>query len=256
MFLIDTHAHIYLEDFADDLDQVISRAKLAGVDRIYLPNIDEKTLPDLNALVSKHPSLFKPMIGLHPTSVKDNYREVFNELFDGADLTSYCAIGEIGIDLYWDKTHVREQTEIFERQIEMAKDNHLPVVIHARDSFKEIFEVVDRQNNSELTGIFHCFTGTIDDARHILKYGGFKLGIGGIVTFKNGGLDKILTDIDPENIVLETDAPYLAPTPNRGKRNESAYIRDVAIRVAEIYGKSLEEISAITTENALKIFEG
>ena len=256
MALIDTHAHIYLEDFKDDLDEVIARAKLAGVERIYLPNIDVKSLPDLNALVSKQPSFFKPMIGLHPTSVNDNYLELYDDLFKDADLSSYCAIGEIGIDLYWDKTHIKEQTEIFERQVELAKINHLPIVIHARDSFKEIFEVVDRQNSDELTGIFHCFTGTLQDAQHIINYGGFKLGIGGIVTFKNGGLDKVLPDINPEYVVLETDAPYLAPTPNRGKRNESAYIREIAKRVAEIYDMSIEEISEITTVNALKIFEG
>ena len=256
MTLIDTHAHIYLEDFKDDIDEVIARAKLAGVERIYLPNIDLESLPDLNALVSKQPSFFKPMIGLHPTSVNDNYLQLFDDLFKDADLSSYCAIGEIGIDLYWDKTHIKEQTEIFERQIELAKSNGLPIVIHARDSFKEIFEVVDRQNSNELTGIFHCFTGTLQDAKRIINYGGFKLGIGGIVTFKNGGLDKVLPDINPEHIVLETDAPYLAPTPNRGKRNESAYIREIANHVAEIYGMSIEDISAITTENALKIFEG
>jgi len=256
MTLIDTHAHIYLEEFEQDLSQVISRARQAGVGKIYLPNIDEKSLPDLNALVAKEPSLFKAMIGLHPTSVKENYLELYDELFKNTDLSKYCAIGEIGIDLYWDKTFVKEQTEIFEKQIELAKNNRLPIVIHARDSFKEIFDVVDRQNDDMLTGIFHCFTGTIDDAQHIIEYGGFKLGIGGIVTFKNAGLDKTISEVSPEHLVLETDAPYLAPTPNRGKRNESAYIREIAIRVAEIYDMSLEEISAITTESALKIFEG
>jgi TatD DNase family protein len=226
------------------------------VERIYLPNIDETSLLDLNNLVSKDPSFFKAMIGLHPTSVKDNYLKVFDEIFNDADLSSYCAIGEIGIDLFWDKTHIKEQIEIFERQIELAKANKLPIVIHARDSFDEIFEVIDRQNSDDLSGIFHCFTGTLQDARHIINYGGFKLGIGGIVTFKNGGLDKILPEISPEHLVLETDSPYLAPTPNRGKRNESAYIREIANRVAEIYGMSIEEVSAITTANALKIFEG
>ena len=256
MSLIDSHAHIYLDDFKDDLDQVIARAKYVGVERIYLPNIDLESLPDLKALVAKDSALFKPMIGLHPTSVKDDYLEVYNELFKDVDLSSYCAIGEIGIDLYWDKTHVAEQTVVFEKQVELAKNNHLPIVIHARDSFKEIFEVIDRQNDENLNGIFHCFTGTSEDAQHIINYGGFKLGIGGIVTFKNAGLDKTLSSIGPDHLVLETDAPYLAPEPNRGKRNESSYIREIAIRVAEIYDMTLEEISAITTANALKIFEG
>ena len=254
MNLIDTHAHLYLPEFAEDIDAVKARARDIGVRQIYLPNIDDESLGDLKALVDTDPDFFRPMIGLHPTSVKADVEERYRRIFDVADLKEYDAIGEIGIDLYWDKTFLREQVDVFERQIQVAKDNELPIVIHARDSFAEIFEVVDRMNDDALSGIFHCFTGSGEDAEHIISYGGFKLGIGGVVTFKNGGLDKTLSGIGLEHLVLETDSPYLAPAPNRGKRNESAYLSYVVSKLSEVYGVGEQEIAEVTTANAFEIF--
>ena len=254
MQFIDSHAHLYLEDFNEDIDQVMARARQNEVSAIYLPNIDEDTVHDMHALVAKAPDLFYPMLGLHPTSVKEDYKEVLDKLFSDNDLTPYVAIGEIGIDLYWDKTYRKEQAEAFSWQIELAKKNELPIVIHARDSFEEIFDVVDALNDDKLSGIFHCFTGGVEEARRIMNYGGFKMGIGGVATFKNSGLDKVLPEIPLEYLVLETDSPYLAPVPYRGKRNESAYIRLVAERVAAICNKELEEVASITSRNARQIF--
>ena len=254
MKLIDTHSHLYLEDFAGDMDSVIQRAREAGLTGIYLPNIDGGTLEDMNALVKKAPKLFHPMLGLHPTSVQADFREGLEKLFNDADFSEYSAIGEIGIDLYWDKTYKREQEEAFRFQVGIAKDKGLPIVIHARDSFREIFSIIDELNDDQLFGIFHCFTGSKADAEHIISYGGFKLGIGGVVTFKNGGLDKVLPTVPLKHIVLETDSPYLAPAPHRGKRNESAYIRLVADRLAEIYQMDVEEVARVTSHNAEEIF--
>ena len=254
MQLIDSHAHIYLDEFNSDLDEVVNRAKKVNVHKILLPNIDLSTLSDVNNLCSSHPNYFYPMIGLHPTSVKGNFKEEMDQLFKATDFSKYIAIGEIGMDLYWDKSFEKEQEMAFEFQIELAKKQNLPIVIHARDSFDEIFSVMDRLNDDQLRGIFHCFTGGEKEVNKIIEYGDFKLGIGGIVTFKNSGLDKVLKNVDPQHLVLETDSPYLAPVPYRGKRNESSYLEIVAEKLCEIYDLPLKEIAEITTNNCKKIF--
>jgi len=254
MQLIDSHAHIYLDEFSSDLDEMLTRAKKVNVYKILLPNIDRETLPDINKLCSSYPEYLYPMIGLHPTSVKENFKEELQHLFEDTDFSNYIAIGEIGMDLYWDKSFIKEQEIAFGHQIELAKTYNLPIVIHTRDAFDEIFTVMDKLNDDHLKGVFHCFTGGEYEAKKIIEYGNFKLGIGGIVTFKNGGIDKVLKHIDPQHLVLETDAPYLAPVPYRGKRNESSYLEIVAEKLCEIYNMSMKEISDITTNNCKKIF--
>ncbi|MCX6181123.1 MAG: TatD family hydrolase [Bacteroidetes bacterium] len=253
MNLIDTHAHIYQEDFQVDIDAVIARAKENGVSKIYLPNVDVPSIADLKALVQKDPLLFIPMMGLHPCYVKDDFEVQLNTIEKELRSGNYVAVGEIGIDLYWDKTFYAQQQEAFRRQIDWALELDLPIVIHARDSLKEIYEIMDEVSRPQLKGIFHCFSGNADDARKVINYG-FKIGIGGVVTFKNSGLDKVLQEIDIKHIVIETDAPYLTPVPHRGKRNESSYVKLIAIRLAEIYGISLDEVAEITTQNAKEVF--
>lgn len=255
MHLIDSHAHLFAEEFDQDRDEVIQRAKTAGVEKIFLPNIDLTTIQSMMTLCISHPEYFYPMLGLHPTSVKEDYKEVLEKLFTNFDAGIYAAIGEIGIDLYWDKTFIKEQVDAFEQQVILAKKHHLPIVIHVRESFEEVFSVINRQNDDDLRGVFHCFTGTKEQAQHIIDYGGFKMGIGGVVTFKNGGIDKFLNQIPLEYLVLETDSPYLAPVPYRGKRNESAYLQNIVRKVAEIYGRDVEEIAEITSRNCIEIFK-
>ncbi|MFM7023622.1 MAG: TatD family hydrolase [Flavobacteriales bacterium] len=254
MNLIDTHAHIYQEDFKADLAGVMARARENGVSKIYLPNIDVPSIAEMKALVENDRELFIPMMGLHPCYVKEDFEEplmvIEKELRNG----KYVAVGEIGIDLYWDKTFFPQQQEAFRRQIRWALELDLPIVIHARDSLKEIFEIMDQEAKPGLKGIFHCFSGNAEDAVKALEYG-FKLGIGGVLTFKNSGLDKIVKEIDIKNLVLETDAPYLTPVPHRGQRNESSYVKLVAIRLAEIYGITLDEVATITTANAMEVFK-
>lgn len=254
MTIIDSHCHLYLPEFDEDLEAVMQRAADAGVEKFFLPNIDSTTIDAMNSLVRNFPDKCIPMMGLHPTSVKENFREELEIVETELSSGKYVAVGEIGIDLYWDKTFFPQQKEAFEFQIELAKKSNLPIVIHARDSFREIFEVIDRLNDESLSGIFHCFTGSLEDARRIMSYGGFMMGIGGVVTFKNGGLDKFLGEVPIENIVLETDSPYLAPVPNRGKRNESAYLKEVVRKLADIYNLDEDEIADMTTANSLKIF--
>ncbi len=255
MQLVDTHSHIYLEHFQSDLDDVIAAANNAGVTKILLPNIDRTTTEAMLGLVQRYPGTCYPMMGLHPGSVKaDNTSEidhVENELATGR----YIAVGEIGIDLYWDKTYCEQQKEVFAYQIELAKKHGLPIVIHARDSFDEIFEIVDRLHDDRLKGIFHCFTGNASQAAHIMAYGSFMMGIGGVLTFKNSGLDIVVKDIPMDYLVLETDAPYLTPAPHRGKRNEPAYVRLVAEKLAGIKNLSFDEVAKTTTSNAKIIFE-
>ena len=255
MVLIDSHCHLYLEEFSSDIDDVILRATKAGVEKFFLPNIDSSTITQMNELASRYPGKFLPMMGLHPTSVKENYLKELERVEEEFSKGTYVAVGEIGIDLYWDKTFLKEQIVAFEKQIEWAKRMKLPVVIHSRESFDEIFEVIDRQNDRDLTGIFHCFTGSLEQANKIMAYGGFKMGIGGVVTFKNGGLDKFLSQVPLEHIVLETDSPYLAPVPYRGKRNESTYLVEIVGKVAEIYDLTAEEVADRTTRNSLEIFK-
>ena len=253
MQIIDTHTHLYLNQFKDDVDLVIARAKNAGIDKFIFPAIDSSHFKDMHELRNRYPENIYLMSGLHPVSVKDNYMEELNLVLKSLVTNSYVAIGEIGIDLYWDKTFLKQQQEAFEFQIRLAVSNNLPIVIHCRDGFDEIFEILDAEKCSRMRGIFHCFTGTLEQAVRAINLG-FKLGIGGVVTFKNGRIDKFLNKIDIKNIVLETDAPYLSPVPHRGKRNESFYVTYVLKKISELYGLNEQEIAKITSKNALEIF--
>lgn len=255
MQLIDTHTHLYAEQFDNDRTEAIQKAIGLGVDKFFLPNIDSKSIQGMHDLEKEFPGQCYSMMGLHPCSVDENWEEELDLMESRLDGHNYIAIGEIGIDLYWDKTFLKQQEKAFKRQIEWAKERGLPIVIHCRESFNEILSILDELNDEKLSGIFHCFTGSLEQAKHILGYGNFKLGIGGVVTFKNSGLDKVVQDLDLKDIVLETDSPYLAPTPFRGKRNESAYILNVADKLSDIYEVSVEEIAKETTKNALEIFK-
>ena len=254
MSLIDTHAHLYLSEFDTDINAVLDRAMAAGIEKIFLPAIDSETHEHLKALCLKTTApLLYPMMGLHPCSVKENYEQelaiALNYLKDG---TQYYAVGEIGLDFYWDITHKAAQYEAFERQIQWAIGKRLPIVIHSRQSTAECIEVV-RQYKGQISGIFHCFGGTIAEANAIIDLG-FYIGIGGVATYKNGGLKEVLPHIDLSHIVLETDAPYLTPVPHRGKRNESSYLNIVCQAVASIKNKSYDEVATMTTANTIKVF--
>jgi len=253
MQIIDTHTHLYLNQFKDDVDLVIERAKNAGIDKFIFPAIDSSHFKDMHELRNRYPENIYLMSGLHPVSVKDNYKEELNLVLKSLETHNYVGIGEIGIDLYWDKTFLKQQQEAFEFQIRLAISNNLPIVIHCRDGFDEIFEILDAEKCSKMRGIFHCFTGTLEQANRAINLG-FKLGIGGVVTFKNGGIDKFLNKIDMKNIVLETDAPYLSPVPHRGKRNESFYVTYILKKISELYALNEQEIAKITSKNALEIF--
>lgn len=254
MQFIDTHTHIFLPEFDSDRDQVIENTQKNGVEKILLPNVDSSTLKHLNNLAEKYPDFCLPMIGLHPTSVNRNYIDELKLVEDQLKTGRYIAVGEIGIDLYWDKTFKEQQVKAFRYQIDLAKKHDLPIVIHARDSFNEIFEIMDDVIDEKLTGVFHAFTGNEKQAERVVEWG-FKIGIGGIVTFKNSGLDKVVNNIDINHIVLETDSPYLAPVPKRGKRNESAYIVYIAQKIAEIKKLPLDVVAQITTNNAKQLFK-
>lgn len=253
MELIDTHAHLYLDAFDEDRRKVIGRAREAGVGRVYLPNIDTGSIPGMMDLCRSEPEFFFPMMGLHPTSVDDRYPEVLRQVESWLDQEEFAAIGEVGIDLYWDKTYFRQQQEALKIQFQWAMDRGMPVVIHSRESFQEIFEVIDRVDDGRLYGIFHSFTGSPEEARRILDMG-FKIGINGIVTFKNSSLDQVVRDIDINDLVVETDAPFLSPEPKRGRRNESAHVRYIADKIADIKQMPVEQVAAITTQNAFNIF--
>ncbi|MCB2197212.1 MAG: TatD family hydrolase [Bacteroidetes bacterium] len=253
MQLIDTHTHIFLPEFDDDRDQVIKNAQENGISQILLPNVDHTTTTSLLKLADKYPDFCLPMMGLHPTSVDENYQKELKKVEDWLAKRKFYAIGEIGIDLYWDKTYKSQQEDAFLHQINLAKKYNLPIVIHARESFDEIFKIVEKEMDDNLTGVFHAFTGNEKQADQIVDWG-FKIGIGGIVTFKNAGLDKVVSNIDINHIVLETDSPYLAPVPKRGKRNESAYIIYIAQKIAEIKNIAIEEVARITTNNAQQLF--
>lgn len=254
MQLIDTHTHLYSETFDEDRGAMIQRALSCGVTDFFIPAIDSTYTERMFALEKKYPNHMHLMTGVHPTHVKENYKEELNHVTSLLKQRSFCALGEIGIDLYWDKTFLKEQQEAFDLQIQWAKEHKLPFVIHCRDAFDEVFEVLDGHDSKDLRGIFHCFTGTLDQAKQALSYN-LKLGIGGVVTFKNGKIDQFLNQIPLSEIVLETDAPYLAPVPFRGKRNESSYIQEVASKVAEVYNLPFAEIAAVTSKNALAIFK-
>jgi len=253
MQIIDTHTHLYLKQFNEDIDEVIKRAINNGVDKFIFPAIDSSYSKQMHDLQSKYSKNIYLMSGLHPVSVKENYKDELGLVVKSLTDHNYVAIGEIGIDLYWDKTFLKQQQDAFEFQIRLAISNDLPIVIHCREGFDEIFEILDGEKCSKLRGVFHCFTGTLEQANRAINLG-FKLGIGGVVTFKNGGIDKFINQISINNIVLETDSPYLSPVPFRGKRNESSYIKYVLSKLSELYGISEEELAKLTTENSKKIF--
>ncbi len=253
MKLIDTHAHLYLEQFEEDRVEVMQKALQNGVERIYLPNIDSSSIDSMLEMEKKFPGKCFAMIGLHPCSVKENYEEELEIVKKWLDKRKFVAIGEIGIDLYWDKSFFEQQKDAFLRQIEWAKSLGIPIVIHSRDATDVIIELLNPVADERLRGIFHCFTGTVEQANAITEMG-FLLGIGGVLTFKNAGLDKTIQEVDLKHLVLETDSPYLAPVPFRGKRNESSYVLNVAKKLAEIKKVELKKIARITTENALNLF--
>ena len=252
--LIDTHAHLYAGQFDEDREAMLLRAQESGVERVYLPNVDSQSIAGMLELEARYPEICFPMMGLHPCSVKENYEEELAIVKEWLFKRSFCAVGEIGIDLYWDKTTLPQQIIAFKQQIGWAKELDLPIIIHARESTEEILAVLQEEKSDNLRGIFHCFGGTVEQAERIINLG-FYLGIGGVLTFKKSGLDKTLAEIDLQHLVLETDAPYLAPSPFRGKRNESAYLRLVAEKLAGLKNRSFQEVASVTSANAKKIFE-
>lgn len=253
MILVDTHAHLYLEEFDNDRELVIKNAEKAGIKKIYFPAIDSGTHEKMLQVEKQYTGTFYSMMGLHPCSVKDNFKDELLIVQDYLSKRKFAAIGEIGLDFYWDKTFISQQYEVFETQMQWALDNHLPIVIHTRNAMQETINTVKPFAAKGLRGIFHCFGDSYETALQIIDMG-FYLGIGGVATYKKAGLENVLDKISIENIVLETDAPYLTPVPNRGKRNESSYIKIIAEQVARIKNISLEEVAEATTINAQKIF--
>ena len=253
MIITDTHTHLYSESFDDDRKKMIERAIAANITRFFIPAIDSTYIKDMYSLEKAFPEHIFLMAGLHPTHVKENYREELAIVEKQLEERKFYAVGETGVDLYWDKSTLKIQQEAFRYQIQLAKKHKLPIVIHCRDAFDEVFEVLEQEKGEGLFGIFHCFTGTYEQAQKALSYN-MKLGIGGVLTFKNGKIDRFLNEIPLSEIVLETDAPYLAPVPYRGKRNESLYIVEVLKKTAEVYDRSPEEIAEVTTRNSREIF--
>ncbi|MEJ6674084.1 MAG: TatD family hydrolase [Flavobacteriales bacterium] len=251
--ITDTHTHLYSSQFNEDQKEMIQRAKDAGVSRFFIPAIDSSYTKSMLKLEEDFPLDVYLMMGLHPTSVKENYLEELAHVKEWIDKKDFYALGEIGIDLFWDTSFLKQQQEAFRTQIKWAKEKKLPIVIHCRAAFEAIFEILEAEKGDDLRGIFHCFTGTKEQALKAISYN-MKLGIGGVATFKNGKINTFLKEIDLQHIVLETDAPYLAPVPYRGKRNESAFITNVIDKLVTIYGLSFDEISAITTQNSIAVF--
>lgn len=253
MIITDTHTHLYSEAFDDDRNEMINRAIENGVSRFFIPAIDSSYTESMFQLEHDYPSNVFLMMGLHPTHVKDNYQEELKHVEDMLASRHFYAVGEIGIDLYWDQSTLEIQKTAFKHQIQLAKKYKLPIVIHCREAFNEIFEVLESEKSDDLYGIFHCFTGDLEQAHQAISYN-MKLGIGGVATFKNGKIDQFLNQIDLKHIVLETDSPYLAPVPYRGKRNESLYILKVLDRLSNLYGMSRQVIAEITTQNSMDVF--
>lgn len=251
--MIDTHTHLYSEAFSEDRDEMMNRAQSAGIKFFFVPAIDASHTESMYQLKEKWPRHVHLMMGLHPTSVKDDYQSELEHVEKQFSQNKFVAVGEIGIDLYWDKTTLLFQQDAFLSQIKLAKKYKLPIVIHCREAFDEIFEILETEKGPDLFGIFHCFTGNFEQAQRAISFG-LKLGIGGVITFKNGKIDTFLNKIPLSEIVLETDSPYLAPIPFRGKRNESSYLPLVCKKVAEIYGLTDDKIAEITSQNALKVF--
>lgn len=254
MIITDTHTHLYSEAFDDDRDEMINRAINQGISRFFIPAIDSSYTDAMLQLENDYPKHVFLMMGLHPIHVKDDYKSELKHVEEMLAKRKFFAVGEIGIDLYWDKSTLDIQKKAFKHQIQLAKKYKLPIVIHCREAFDEIFEVLETEKDDDLYGIFHCFTGTLEQAHKAISYN-MKLGIGGVVTFKNGKINTFLNQIDLKHIVLETDAPYLAPVPFRGKRNESSYVINVLEKLSEVYGISKERIAEITTQNSINIFK-
>jgi len=254
--LIDTHCHLYLPEFDDDREEMLRRADEIGVKNFMLPNIDSSSIESMLSLCKEHASSCFPMMGLHPCSVKESWktenREIENHLFDRKQ--KWYGIGETGLDFFWDKTFIDQQKENFQQHIDWAKQLHLPIIIHSRDALDDCIAMIRKNKDENLAGIFHCFSGTVEQANQIMDLG-FYLGIGGVVTFKNSGLDKVMEEISLSRVVLETDSPYLSPVPFRGKRNESSYLKFVVKKISELKKIPEEEIAEITTRNAQKVFQ-
>lgn len=253
MDFIDTHSHFYLPQFSEDIDQCIDRCHEKNIVKVVLPNIDSESIQPMINLKQKKDDLFAMVIGLHPTHVKENYQKELHKIFEAFQRNQYVGIGEIGIDLYWDRTYIEEQKKSFEVQVRFALENDLPVVIHARDSYNEIIEILNKINSKSFQGIFHAFPGNYMQAMQVIEMG-FAIGIGGVLTFKNSHLPEVIKQIDLNHIVLETDSPYLAPVPYRGKRNESSYIPVIAEKIAILTGEKIEEVAMKTTHKAREIF--
>lgn len=252
---VDTHTHLFCEEFRDDYAVVIERAVASGVTRMLLPAIDYNSLPAIEKICAEYPGVCYPMIGLHPTEIGDDYKQQLLAI-DGVlrEENNFVAIGEAGLDFYWSEEHRNEQFEVFDAHLQWACRAGLPIVIHSRNAFVELADVMEKYRSAGVTGVFHCFSGTAEEATGLLSHEGFYLGVGGVLTFKNSGLATALAAVPLERIVLETDSPYLAPVPHRGKRNESAYIPLVAARLAQIYGCTVEEVARVTTDNACRLF--
>ncbi len=254
MQLVDTHTHLYLKDFDNDIDEVIQKAIDIGINHFFIPSINSKYHSRMFDLKNKFSEFIYLMMGLHPNYVKENFEEELSLVEDLLSKKKFYAIGEIGIDLYREKRYLFEQQKAFEKQILLAKSYSLPIVIHCRDAFDEVFEIIEQHKGDDLTGIFHCFTGDFNYAQRAIDLN-FKLGIGGVVTFKNNNLEKVLQKIPIENIVLETDSPYLAPVPYRGKRNESSYLKNILHKLSNVYGISENDVASVTTSNAFSAFK-
>jgi TatD DNase family protein len=255
MQFIDTHAHYYTSDFKYDLIEGIERCKANHISKILLPNIDTESIEPMFSLFGEYPETFYPMLGLHPGYVKGDWKNQLEIVRQNLETKEVIAIGEIGMDLFWDKTYIEQQKLAFEEQIDWAIEFDIPIVIHARDSFQEIFEILDKKNCDQLSGVFHCFTGTEKEVEKIQSYGNFYFGIGGVVTYKNSHLPEVVKNIPISQIVLETDSPYLPPVPYRGKRNEPSYLIHIAEKLAGIYQIGLDEIAHHTTQNAFQLFK-
>jgi TatD DNase family protein len=255
MNFIDTHTHLFASEFDNDIDVVIKNALDNGISKMLLPNIDSTTTKKMLQLCDRYPNNCYPMIGLHPCSIKkDNLEKEISHVEQMLSQNKFIAVGEIGLDLYWDKSTLDLQKIAFESQIELAKKYQLPIAIHVRDSFDEAIEIVERLNDYNLSGVFHCFTGNLEEAQRIINLNNFYLGIGGVVTFKNGGINKIINQVSLDRIILETDSPYLSPTPFRGTRNESKYLLNIPHKMAELYNIDIEDIAKKTTKNAIDLF--
>lgn len=255
MEFIDTHAHLYMSDYEQDLEKVIERAKTAGIHKILLPNVDHESINPLLELCKTYPATFFPMTGIHPTSIKENYKDLLVLVEDSLKKHKFIAIGEVGIDLYWDKSFFTQQQEAFAHQIDLAREYSLPLVIHSREAFMQTLEVLQsKYNGTPYNGVFHSYSGNAEQARQIIGLG-FKIGISGVVTFKNSNLGEVVKEIPLEHILTETDAPFLAPVPNRGKRNEPAYIVNIAQKIAELKQVPLEEVGETTTRTAKTLFK-